>query len=205
MRNSDQADPPLSRKEPVPGTRSEEEPFLARWSRLKRESRAAPPSAPRSGPPQPVEDKPPELPPLDSLTFDSDFRAFLHPKVEEGLRRAALKKLFSDPRFNVMDGLDVYIEDYNKFEPLEPELLAKLTHTVEHLVRSQTTEEGSMEAEARVQPGPELLPPSPAQPSASQVEGACEKAPCQEEEEEGGAPAASPPSEEQAQIPSGRA
>jgi hypothetical protein len=66
------------------------------------------------------------LPPADKLTFDSDYRAFFHPKVDEDVRRAALKKLFSDPRFNVMDGLDVYIDDYSKTEPIPPAMLAGL-------------------------------------------------------------------------------
>src|SRR5690349_2198154 len=55
----------------------------------------------------------PSLPPIESLTSDSDFSVFLGPKVDPGVRLAALKKLFSDPRFNVMDGLDVYIDDYS--------------------------------------------------------------------------------------------
>lgn len=144
MASSDRTDPPAAgkpaegQKESVPGPRQEES-FLARWSRLKRESRA---EGGAGGPVRkPVEDPPPPLPPLDRLSFESDFRAFMHPKVEDGLRRAALKKLFSDPRFNIMDGLDVYIDDYNKFEPLEPELLARLTHTVEHLLQSRSQEE----------------------------------------------------------------
>ena len=81
-----------------------------RWEIAEREAQAAPPP----------------LPPLESLTPDSDFRPFLHPKVEEGLRRAALKKLFADPRFNVMDGLDVYIDDYSNGEPLPEAMLATL-------------------------------------------------------------------------------
>jgi hypothetical protein len=107
-----------------------DEPFLSRWSRLKgqaREHESAKPekaAAERAsldpGTPEPV------LPPLERLTFDSDFRVFFHPKVSEQLRRAALKKLFSDPRFNVMDGLDVYIEDYTKSEPIPAALLARL-------------------------------------------------------------------------------
>ena len=44
----------------------------------------------------------------------------------EDVRRAALKKLFSDPRFNVMDGLDVYIDDYSKTEPIPPAMMAGL-------------------------------------------------------------------------------
>jgi hypothetical protein len=42
------------------------------------------------------------------------------------VKNAALKKLFSDPHFNRMDGLDVYIDDYNKADPLPPEMLRKL-------------------------------------------------------------------------------
>ncbi len=55
----------------------------------------------------------PQLPSLESLTIDSDFAAFMRPGVDDSLKRGALKKLFSDPRFNVMDGLDVYIGDYS--------------------------------------------------------------------------------------------
>ena len=36
---------------------------------------------------------------------------------------AALKKLFSDPHFNVMDGLDTYIDDYGKPDPIPPSML----------------------------------------------------------------------------------
>ncbi len=63
-------------------------------------------------------DEAPPLPPVDSLGFDSDFTRFLAPKVDEAVKRQALRKLFNDPRFNVMDGLDVYIDDYSKFEPI---------------------------------------------------------------------------------------
>jgi hypothetical protein len=44
------------------------------------------------------------------------------------VKRAALKKLFADPRFNVMDGLDTYIDDYTKADPISDELLAQLQH-----------------------------------------------------------------------------
>jgi hypothetical protein len=101
------------------------EAFLERWSRMKQEAKDQPPE---KAPDQTVDPKapPPELPPVDKLTIDSDFRAFFHPKVGEDVRRAALKKLFSDPRFNVMDGLDVYIDDYSKTEPIPPAMLAGL-------------------------------------------------------------------------------
>jgi hypothetical protein len=66
------------------------------------------------------------LPSVESLTFDADFTAFMKPDVDPSLKRDALKKLFSDPRFNVMDGLDTYIDDYTKFEPLDAETARSL-------------------------------------------------------------------------------
>ena len=104
-----------------------EEGFLGRWSRRKIEARESAPADLQPEAPQPqVEDAPPVLPPVDELTLDSDFSAFLHPKVDEDVRRAALRKLFSDPHFNVMDGLDVYIDDYSKTEPIPATMLAGL-------------------------------------------------------------------------------
>jgi len=69
---------------------------------------------------------PPALPPVESLTIDSDFTAFLQPKVDEALKRQALKQLFRDPRFNVMDGLDVYIDDYSKPDPISPDMVRQM-------------------------------------------------------------------------------
>ncbi|MEN3291198.1 MAG: hypothetical protein V7642_451 [Burkholderiales bacterium] len=63
-----------------------------------------------------------------ALTRDSDYSAFMARGVDEHVKRSALKKLFSDPHFNVMDGLDTYIEDYNKFEPIPAAMLASLNH-----------------------------------------------------------------------------
>lgn len=65
---------------------------------------------------------------VDKLTHDSDYSAFMSQGVDESVKRSAMKKLFTDPHFNIMDGLDIYIEDYNKFEPISPALLASLSH-----------------------------------------------------------------------------
>ena len=70
----------------------------------------------------------PALPPIDSLSIESDFTGFMQPGVDESLKRGALKKLFSDPRFNVMDGLDVYIDDYSKPDPIDPAIVRTLAH-----------------------------------------------------------------------------
>ncbi len=107
--------------------KTEEEGFLSRWSRRKTDAREQPPEAAKPAAPQAESaDAAPLLQPLDELTFDSDFRGFFHPKVDEDLRRSALRKLFSDPHFNVMDGLDVYIDDYSKSEPIPAAMLASL-------------------------------------------------------------------------------
>jgi len=109
------------------------EKFALRWSRLKRDARE------RANQPEPTAPADPaarlpvdanaaaaELPPVDKLTFDSDYRGFFHPKVDSKLRNMALRKLFSDPRFNVLDGLDIYIDDYSASDPLPAEMLGKL-------------------------------------------------------------------------------
>ncbi|ESJ19752.1 hypothetical protein B551_0210575, partial [Cupriavidus sp. HPC(L)] len=46
--------------------------------------------------------------------------------VDETVKRAALKTLFADPHFNVMDGLDIYIDDYSKPDPIPPDVLRRL-------------------------------------------------------------------------------
>ena len=66
------------------------------------------------------------LPPIESLSLDSDFTPFLRPEVDDTLRRQALKALFRQPAFNVMDGLDVYIDDYGKPDPIAPEIVRQL-------------------------------------------------------------------------------
>jgi hypothetical protein len=71
------------------------------------------------------------LPTLDdvaALNASSDFSPFVAQGVDDVVKRLALKKLFSDPRFNIMDGLDTYIEDYNTFVPMTVEMVAELNH-----------------------------------------------------------------------------
>ncbi len=123
--------------------------FLSRWSRLKREQEQArnttletqvvvesvntEPNAIESATAptplaEPIETPPPDCPPLDSVSLENDFTPFMRrEKVPEWFRRQALRKLFSDPHFNRMDGLDVYIDDYTQFEPIPPEMLSKLS------------------------------------------------------------------------------
>jgi hypothetical protein len=120
-----------------------EDDFLSRWSRRKHAARkgdalpgaepalpsaaAMPVTGASSSPAAPEPGKDPKpLPPLESLTAESDFSPFMNKDVDPGLRRQALKTLFRDPRHNVMDGLDVYIDDFSKPDPIPPEWLGKL-------------------------------------------------------------------------------
>jgi hypothetical protein len=125
--------------------------FLARWSRRKA-STAAPvdaaavapaPPAPvptTAHPPVTVETQRgadtaaggapaaplPTLADVAALTRHSDYTRFMLPGVDSAVRNAAMKKLFSDPHFNVMDGLDTYIDDYGKPDPLPMSMLRRM-------------------------------------------------------------------------------
>ena len=60
------------------------------------------------------------------LGRDSDYAPFVRAGVDPAVKNAALRKLFTDPRFNVMDGLDTYIDDYGKPDPIPPAMLRRL-------------------------------------------------------------------------------
>ena len=117
--------------------------FLTRWSRLKHKAVEEKKTEPAKAPDQ----QPAELPPVDSLTFESDFAAFLKADVEESVKRAALKKLLHDPRFNVMDGLDTYIDDYTQNEGISEEMLKTLEHARSTLFPPQASEPAQTQAE----------------------------------------------------------
>jgi len=89
----------------------------------------APSTAPSTAPPAaslPAARDLPTLADAQQLTPASDFQPFMSQGVASEVRNAALKKLFTDPHFNVMDGLDIYIGDYNTPDPLPPEMLRKM-------------------------------------------------------------------------------
>jgi hypothetical protein len=65
---------------------------------------------------------------LESLDHNADLRRFVAREVDESVRCAALHKIFEDPRFNVMDGLDTYVDDYNVSSPVPASMLDRLRH-----------------------------------------------------------------------------
>jgi hypothetical protein len=75
------------------------------------------------------EPPPPTLADAASLSRGADISRFMAPKVGEDVKRVALKKLFADPHFNVMDGLDTYIEDYGKPSPIPPAMLRRMVQS----------------------------------------------------------------------------
>jgi len=86
------------------------------------------PAHPAAGPPVPAapEPPPPTLDDVAALDRHSDYSRFVGRDVRPEVRNAALGKLFSDPHFNIMDGLDTYIDDYGKPDPLPQSMLRKM-------------------------------------------------------------------------------
>ena len=75
----------------------------------------------------PAQPPPPTLEDVAKLTADSDYSAFAARHVDAKIRNAAMRKLFAgDPHFNVMDGLDVYIDDYSVGVPIPKSMLRQM-------------------------------------------------------------------------------
>lgn len=136
------------------------ETFVGRWARVKRQadlekSAATPATGSVKPPAKPATvakrpDKPPALPEVGTLTFESDFTGFLHAKVDEKLRRAALKTLFRDPRFNVIDPLDDDLFDPTLWEPLPEGWLSELKQFTHLLPERKEEEKEGASADAGV-------------------------------------------------------
>lgn len=166
---------------------TEDEGFFRRWARRKsqvaegvveQEPMVPAPDAPVAAPVAPTpHDAPsqeraparpaPTLEDVARLTQESDYSAFVAQGVDKTVQRMALKKLFADPHFNVMDGLDIYIDDYNKVTPLSAEMLASLKHApgvLSHLFGDD--KEGDQQAAEGLGTGaPEMAPEqAPQQP-----------------------------------------
>jgi hypothetical protein len=144
------------------------ETFLKRWSRLKREEEKNLPekTGGATEKPQPKEEaEAPPLPPMESLTPQSDFSAFMHPKVQDALRRVALKKLFSDPHFNVEDLNEAYSGDWTGGEPITEAMLKRLNQARTHLF---SDEERKKLEDAEAQAAAPGEPEPPAKPETEQ-------------------------------------
>lgn len=125
-----------------------DEHFLARWSRRKREhahepgeaekvvaSTTAPGAEARREPALPREHNEVALPPVEALTPESDFTVFMHAKVTDAVRRAALKKLFRHPEINVPDPFEPFCDDLTGGESIPDEMLKSLLQARDAIVR----------------------------------------------------------------------
>ena len=111
------------------------------------EARAACFETPAEAPAEPL----PTMADVALLTRESDYSRFVAPGIDDGVKRAAMKKLFSDPHFNVMDGLDTYIDDYGKPDPIPLAMLRQMNQA--KFLRLFDDDEEDDEAEAATKPG----------------------------------------------------
>lgn len=95
---------------------SQPESFLHRWSRLKLQ-----PSGMNQLPLQPASA-------VDPTGSDESLSALFQPGVTRDIRQQVLRGLFMTDHYRVMDGLDVYVDDYSKPELLAAEMLDKIDH-----------------------------------------------------------------------------
>ena len=137
---------------------SDPENFLDRWSRRKRDGAdepapgeankadAAPEAAPRRNRrPRQAAFDPASLPPVESITAESDIRAFLQPGVPPDLSRAALRRAWSsDPAIRDFVGLVENGWDFNDptampgFGPIDASEVAQLLARVIGAPREET-------------------------------------------------------------------
>ena len=149
--------------------------FLSRWSRRKlvqqdeptkqderltKSSEEIAPAEENAIPPASLAD----VEKIDPL--DPDFSAFMKPDVDPHVQQAALKKMFTDPHFNVMDRLDIYIDDYSQPDPLPKGMLERMAQS-EMLNLFRKTDKGADESA-----NPDNLKASTKEPERAAVEGA---------------------------------
>jgi hypothetical protein len=159
--------------------------FLARWSRRKERARSGVVVEPAPAPvnaaaaaaplveapalpaavvdaPAPAAD-PPHAPPLPTmadvalLSHESDYSRFVASEVDVGVKRAAMKKLFSDPHFNVMDGLDTYIDDYGQPDPIPLAMLRQMNQSKFLGLFETDTDDATTSPDAAAPPAPAAI------------------------------------------------
>lgn len=69
-----------------------------------------------------------DMPPLESLSQDSDFSPFFSKGVSEELRRTALRQLFRQPKFNTETNLPDFDDDYRNFQSLGDIVTCDMRH-----------------------------------------------------------------------------
>ena len=129
----------MSRHPRPPGATDREEGFLTRWSRRKQQLNKDEAAEPHNEAVVDTDDqadaapakRDEDMPAIDSIDENSDVSDFFSPGVSEALRKAALRKLFHSPGFNIVDGLDDYDDDFKTFQALGDIVTADMRHQQE--------------------------------------------------------------------------
>ena len=164
--------------------------FFDRWSRRKKEAREEVPPPPaveeaekpadarvETAAPLPEvrhptaalsaegqeEAPPPTLADAEALTPESDFRPFVGRNVAPEVKNTAFKKLFADPQFNVMDGLDTYVDDYSKSTPIPDSVLRQMASAKFLKLFEHEEEEQAKKIEEPAETPQDDVPPDVAQ------------------------------------------
>ena len=174
-----------------PATESADDgPFLSRWARRKGAARsggdpdsvvgessseaaeltnAAPveanlPAAGEDG--QLLELTDEDMPPVDTIDEETDMSGFFSPKVSQAVKKAAFKKFFHSPLFNIVDGLDDYDDDFRNFEALGDIITSDMRGLMER--------EAERARQAVADDAGESEPPAMAEAPADEVDEAAE-------------------------------
>jgi hypothetical protein len=158
--------------------------FLSRWARRKRMARSggdpdaaqsessAPQAALARSAPDAAEtpseadaDEAQELtdedmPPLETIDENTDMRGFFSSKVSQQVKKAALRKFFHSPAFNIVDGLDDYDDDFTSFPALGDIITSDM--------RGQMEREAKRAAESRADSGQVTESPAPDEPALAE-------------------------------------
>ncbi|MBX2837963.1 MAG: DUF3306 domain-containing protein [Gammaproteobacteria bacterium] len=110
-----------------------------------------------------------DMPPIESLNKDSDMSGFLNKGVSDTLRKAAFRKLFSLPAFNIRDGLNDYDDDYTQFEPLGDTVTSDMKFHAARIERDRLAAEAEEAEQLRLE-REELLETNESEPEQPQDE-----------------------------------
>lgn len=132
-------------------THDDDESFLSRWSRRKRESNAEPESeaeessdiVPEQAEPSPISAEQERSP---SLPEDEEKPIWQQKDSDPELKRKALRELFSQAEFNHRDGLNDYDHDYTKERKLGDIVTAQMKRMIK-LAEQKAQPESALSSE----------------------------------------------------------
>jgi hypothetical protein len=154
-------DEPAAPAKAVPGPTLAVSPAVPEPDPAKASATATPPAEPP--------EKPLSLDDVRALTQDSDFKPFMARNVGADVRNAAMKKLFTDPHYNVMDGLDIYIGDYSIADPIPQSMLRQMVGAKLLKIFDEEEDDEQKPAAATAPPPEPLQPAALNQPTPESV------------------------------------